>query len=104
MKSFVQTSEGVWILYFCPDVTSPEWNLPWLFVPFGILCSKDVHRAVVTGHADERRVLVEINAGQDRADGHNERSAVNRLPLQIMSFYRQLLSVTLLTFIEYVLL
>lgn len=31
-----------------------------------------MHCAVVTGHADEGRVLVEINAAKDRADGNNE--------------------------------
>jgi len=40
---------------------------PRLLVPFRVLCSKDVHRAVVTGHADEGRVLVEVNAAKDES-------------------------------------
>ena len=31
-----------------------------------------MHCAVVAGHADERRVLVEIDADKDRADGRDD--------------------------------
>lgn len=31
-----------------------------------------MHCAVVTGHTDEGRILVEINAEEDGADGNNE--------------------------------
>lgn len=43
---------------------APIWteHRPGLLVPFGVLCSKDVNCAVVAGHADERRVLIEIDA------------------------------------------
>lgn len=41
---------------------------PRLFVSFGVLCSEDVHCAVITGHADEGRVLVEINAETEQME------------------------------------
>lgn len=37
-------------------------NPPGLFVPLWVFRGEDVHGAVVTGHADEGRVLVEVDA------------------------------------------
>lgn len=39
-------------------------DLPGLFIPFWIFRSKDVHCAVIAGHADEGRVLIEVNAAE----------------------------------------
>lgn len=39
-------------------------DLPRLFIPFWIFSSKNVHCAVVAGHADEGRVLIEVNAAE----------------------------------------
>lgn len=40
----------------------PRSGLPRLLVPLRIFSSKNVHRAVVTGHTDEGRVLIEVDA------------------------------------------
>lgn len=39
-------------------------NLPRLLIPFWVLSSEDVHCAVVTGHADEGCVLIEVDAAE----------------------------------------
>lgn len=48
-------------------MVSPFGNLPRLFIPFWILSSKNVYCAVVTGHTDEGRVLIEVNAAEKPA-------------------------------------
>lgn len=45
-------------------VLSALGNLPGLFIPFWIFGSKNVHCAVVTRHADEGSVRVEVNAAE----------------------------------------
>lgn len=49
-----------------PTAASPpsSGDPPRLFIPFWILSSKNVHCAVVAGHADEGRVLIEVNAAE----------------------------------------
>ena len=47
-------------------VVFKSWDPPGLLVPLGVLRSKHVHRAMVTGHTDEGRVLVEVDAGRGR--------------------------------------
>lgn len=62
-------TEVIFTYYICLSDYSAEMsrNRPRLFVPFGILCSKDVYGAMVAGDADERCILVKINA----AGGNN---------------------------------